>query len=95
MHEQIAFQTTYQWAESRGEIIALTGKPVNDPKVANPVICNQGNRKLMENENLNKADKDALNRVAQCLHFSSGSNNTCDYPKLLHREVCHSAPTLN
>ncbi|EFP04070.1 hypothetical protein CRE_27608 [Caenorhabditis remanei] len=33
------------------DVVALTGKPVNDPKVANPVICNQGDRRLMENEN--------------------------------------------
>ncbi|KAF1768353.1 hypothetical protein GCK72_000165 [Caenorhabditis remanei] len=70
-----------------GDIIALTGKLVNDPKVANPVICNQGNRKLMENENINKADKDVLNHLAQCLHFSSGSNNIVIKFQLLHCEV--------
>ncbi|EFO94253.1 hypothetical protein CRE_30166 [Caenorhabditis remanei] len=73
-----------KYSNFAGDIIALTGKPVNDPKVANPVICNQGNRKLMENENINKADKDVLNRMAQCLqklkHKKSSANNIVIIP---------------
>ncbi|KAF1746667.1 hypothetical protein GCK72_023124 [Caenorhabditis remanei] len=52
------------------DVVALTGKPVNDPKVADPVICNQGDRRLMENENINKADKDVLNRIAHSLQMT-------------------------